>query len=524
MDRPDASPPPHPASGQDLPLLQPRFDCRSGGVVAAQLYAPRGTSSHSVTLSHIDALESAALRAACTRLGAWNRAGQRLTLALNARLELLCTADFPPRLGALLLDTRLEPCCLELNIVTHRGEISDAELAALQHLRQSGIRLVTSAASPISAHQAWIRRMPLDGLEVPARLVQDVTADPEGVAIIRALITRAHNMKLTVNAKGVRTPHVQSVMKACGCDSLQGAQPGEACGLEEFAAHLAEARPAGPGLEQAAAGRTLLLVDDEQNILASLRRLLRRDGYTILSAANGQEGLEVLAANPVDVIVSDQRMPGMTGVEFLRKAKDMHPDSVRLVLSGYTDLQSVTDAINEGAIYKFLTKPWDDAMLRANIEEAFRRKALSDENLRLSAELQRANLELAHINERLRNTVAEREQRLSLDERALGLAQDALAALPVPVLGVAPDGMIALSNLAAEQLMADQSPLLGQYARDILPAALLTLIAQGGEGCKGGAEVELGARRFHVDVRPLPGATAPRSCLLSFSDCQARHE
>ena len=525
MDRPDASPPPRAAPGQDLPLLQPRFDCRSGGLVAAQLYARRGTTSHSVTLGDLAGLESAALRAACSRVGAWNRAGQRLTLALNARLELLCTADFLRLLGALLLDTRLEPCCLELNIVMGHGEISDAELAALQHLRQSGIRFVTSAASPISAHQAWVRRMPLDGLEVPARLVQDVTADPEGVAIVRALITRAHNMKLTVNAKGVHTPHVQSVMKACGCDSLQGSQPGEACSLEDFAARLADARPAGPGLEQAAAtGRTLLLVDDEQNILASLRRLLRRDGYTILSAASGQEGLEVLAANPVDVIVSDQRMPGMTGVEFLRKAKDMHPESVRLVLSGYTDLQSVTDAINEGAIYKFLTKPWDDAMLRANIEEAFRRKALSDENLRLSAELQRANLELAHINERLRDTVVERERRLSLDERALSLAQDALAALPMPVLGVAPDGMIALSNLAAEQLMADQSPLLGQYAQDILPTALLALIAQGGEGSEGSTDIALGTCRFHVDVRPLPGTTAPRSCLLSFSGCQAHHE
>ena len=125
----------------------------------------------------------------------------------------------------------------------------------------------------------------------------------------------------------------------------------------------------------------LLLVDDEENILSSLRRLLRRDGYTILTATGGLAALELLATHPVDVIISDQRMPGMTGVEFLRKAKDMHPDSVRLMLSGYSDLQSVTDAINEGAIYKFLSKPWDDAMLRANIEEAFRRKLLANARL-----------------------------------------------------------------------------------------------------------------------------------------------
>jgi response regulator RpfG family c-di-GMP phosphodiesterase len=168
-------------------------------------------------------------------------------------------------------------------------------------------------------------------------------------------------------------------------------------------------------------------VDDEENILSSLRRLLRRDGYTILTATGGLAALELLATHPVDVIISDQRMPGMTGVEFLRKAKDMHPDSVRLMLSGYSDLQSVTDAINEGAIYKFLSKPWDDAMLRANIEEAFRRKLLADENRRLSSELKDANEALARINTQLQEVLADQQRRLSMEEAALGITQEALA-------------------------------------------------------------------------------------------------
>ena len=122
--------------------------------------------------------------------------------------------------------------------------------------------------------------------------------------------------------------------------------------------------------------RTILLVDDEENILAAMRRVLRREGYRILTAGGGQEGLELLATNPVDVIISDQRMPNMSGVEFLRQAKATYPETVRIVLSGYTELQSITDAINEGAIYKFLTKPWEDELIRANIAEAFRYKEL----------------------------------------------------------------------------------------------------------------------------------------------------
>lgn len=91
--------------------------------------------------------------------------------------------------------------------------------------------------------------------------------------------------------------------------------------------------------------KNLLLVDDEENILRALTRLLRRDGYSIYTASSGPQGLELLKQHEVSVIVSDQRMPEMSGVEFLSKARDIQPNTVRIVLSGYTDINSVTDAI-----------------------------------------------------------------------------------------------------------------------------------------------------------------------------------
>lgn len=117
--------------------------------------------------------------------------------------------------------------------------------------------------------------------------------------------------------------------------------------------------------------KVLLLVDDEANILRSLSRLLRRDGYTILTANGGREGLEILQQQPVQVIISDQRMPEMSGVEFLSRARELYPETIRIALSGYTDLNSVTEAVNKGAIYKFLTKPWEDDELRQHISDAF---------------------------------------------------------------------------------------------------------------------------------------------------------
>jgi len=117
--------------------------------------------------------------------------------------------------------------------------------------------------------------------------------------------------------------------------------------------------------------KTLLLLDDEENILRALARVFRRDGYRILSTTSISEAFKLLAENDVQVIISDQRMPEMSGTEFFSQVKAIHPETVRIVLSGYTDLKSVTDAINEGAIYKFLTKPWDDKQIRDQIQQAF---------------------------------------------------------------------------------------------------------------------------------------------------------
>jgi DNA-binding NtrC family response regulator len=119
--------------------------------------------------------------------------------------------------------------------------------------------------------------------------------------------------------------------------------------------------------------RTLLLVDDEPSILAALKRLFRREGYTILTAESGSDGLELLAKNEVGVIISDARMPGMDGGEFLGEVRELYPQVLRMMLSGYADLAAVTTAVNRGELFCFLSKPWDDTELVAMVRDAFRR-------------------------------------------------------------------------------------------------------------------------------------------------------
>jgi DNA-binding NtrC family response regulator len=116
---------------------------------------------------------------------------------------------------------------------------------------------------------------------------------------------------------------------------------------------------------------SLLLVDDEPNVTTALGRILHREGYRILTAASAREGLELLACNPIEVIIADQWMPEMKGTEFLRRVRDLYPGTVRLILSGRSDMATLIDAINEGAIYKFLAKPVTDHILRTTVREAF---------------------------------------------------------------------------------------------------------------------------------------------------------
>lgn len=230
--------------------------------------------------------------------------------------------------------------------------------------------------------------------------------------------------------------------------------------------------------ELAQCSRTILLVDDENNIISALKRTLRRDGYSILTANSGEEGLALLTQYEVGVIVSDQRMPLMSGVEFLRKVKILYPKTLRIVLSGYTELESVTGAINEGAICKFLTKPWDDDLLRDNIREAFLQYEMERENARLSQALQSANDKLSLLNQNLEQKVADKTREITHSINLLQISQEILEHLPIGIIGIDDQNIIVASNRRAEVLFRQPpaSCLLGLMASDVLPEALLQLL------------------------------------------------
>ena len=154
----------------------------------------------------------------------------------------------------------------------------------------------------------------------------------------------------------------------------------------------------------------ILLVDDEVNVLRALERTFLDEEYELLTASSGSEGLSILRdVSPVQVVVSDYRMPQMNGVDFLREVRRRWPDTVRIVLSGYADTAVVISAINEGEIYKFIAKPWNDDELRIAIINALERYSLNKKNIELTEALSAEIEELKQANANLERLTGREE-------------------------------------------------------------------------------------------------------------------
>lgn len=178
--------------------------------------------------------------------------------------------------------------------------------------------------------------------------------------------------------------------------------------------------------EEVLAGATVLCVDDEPNILSSLRRTLRPLGCRVRLANGGREGLELMEQERVDLVISDMRMPEMDGAAFLAEVARRWPATTRILLTGYADLESTIDAINKGHIYRYLSKPWEDNDLRVTVQRALESKALVEERRRLIGLTKRQNEELKELNATLEEKVKARTEELEQTAAFLEQAYDQL--------------------------------------------------------------------------------------------------
>jgi two-component system, probable response regulator PhcQ len=135
--------------------------------------------------------------------------------------------------------------------------------------------------------------------------------------------------------------------------------------------------------------RNILVVDDEEAVRESLIAVLAREGYRVLQAESGEDALQLLKDNPIHLVISDNIMPGMNGIELLKLVRERHPNVMRMMLTGDPDPHTIIRSINEGEVYRFIKKPWDNTMLRVLVYFAFETVQLEEENRRLVAALRR---------------------------------------------------------------------------------------------------------------------------------------
>jgi putative nucleotidyltransferase with HDIG domain len=165
--------------------------------------------------------------------------------------------------------------------------------------------------------------------------------------------------------------------------------------------------------------QTVLFVDDEINILKALQRLLRQDDMQVLCASDARQAFDLLEKHPTQVIVTDQRMPEMSGVDLLSSVRERWPDVVRMMLTGYTEMGVAVEAINRGEIFRLITKPWNDDELRATLRQAFDHHALKREIRRLNQVTREQNFRLQDMNRNLEEKVRERTRQVALKHQEL---------------------------------------------------------------------------------------------------------
>jgi len=312
---------------------------------------------------------------ACRQIAAWNAQGVRdVRVAVNVSSRQFVEGDLEGDIRSALARHDVDPGFLELEL-TESALMSNAEhtIQVLGSLKALGIRIAIDDFGTGYSSLAYLKRFPIDKLKIDIAFVRDITTNPDDAAIALAIISMAHSLHMQVIAEGVESRAQMALLRRHRCDEIQGFHFARALPPAELAQLVLDnrAQPSRPAADDRNL-QTLLVVDDDVNVLQSLHRLFRRDNYRVLTAASPAEAFDLLAMHPVQVILCDQRMPVMNGTEFLSKVKEMYPDTIRIILSGDTGVETVLDSINRGAIYRFYTKPWQDAELRDNVRLAFR--------------------------------------------------------------------------------------------------------------------------------------------------------
>lgn len=362
---------------------QPKIDARSGRVsgVEALLRWNRPGAGLVSPAAFIPILEETGLivsvgawviETACAQVRRWIDEGVGpVHVAVNVSARQFFDVALCDSIKHALERSGIDAGLLELEL-TESALMSNVDdtIASLNMIKALGSRIAIDDFGTGYSSLAYLKRFPIDTIKIDIAFVREVISNPPDAAITLAIIQMAHGLGLRAIAEGVETNAQVNFLGKHMCDELQGfffspALTAEATG--RFILGRGERTLALPMVTQP----SILLVDDDPDLLFITEVAISGWGYQVFSASSAATAFDVLASHRVDVILCDQRMPLMDGTEFFRRVKDLYPTALRIAMSGNADQQSITAAVNEGAIFKFLSKPWRHEELEHLLGDAF---------------------------------------------------------------------------------------------------------------------------------------------------------
>ena len=365
--------------------FQPQVSLFSGGIIGLEallrwehpqrgMVSPKEFIPVAEESNFIVGLGEWVVQEVCRQMRAWRDAGlPPIKVGVNLAARHFRKASLPMCIANASGMWDVDPRFIEIEI-TESAMMQDisATIRNMSQLKEMGVRISLDDFGTGYSSMAYLSRFPIDVVKIDQSFVRDITTNPVNAAIAQATIAMSHKLGKIVLAEGVETAEQMQYLRRSGCDEMQGYYFARPMPVDEVTQLLRQDVRLNVSGESTESSETILIVDDEVSILNSLKRILRREGYNILAADSTDEAFALLAKNPVHVIISDQHMPGLVGTEFLSQVKSMYPETVRMVLSAYSEISTVTDAINKGAAYRFLTKPWNDEQIKEEIRGAMR--------------------------------------------------------------------------------------------------------------------------------------------------------
>lgn len=312
------------------------------------------------------------LKTVCEQISSWKEQGIRpVPVSVNVSARQFREENLDAFIRC-VDQTSVDPSLIKLEL-TESLLMKDVEATAriLADLKAFGMQLSVDDFGTGYSSLAYLKRFPLDELKIDRAFIRDVTDNSDDAEITLAIINLAHSLKLSVVAEGVETKAQLDFLHMHGCDEIQGfyfARPmlAEECAHALRQDHRVSLLSTRDPLDKP----TVLIVDDNEQDAQILQRALEPGGYRLLVAEHSQAAFDLLRRHRVDIVISDQNMPGMSGVQFLATVRKLYPRYIRILVSGSSGMAALTDAVNQAGIHKYLSKDWDAARFLAEVRQA----------------------------------------------------------------------------------------------------------------------------------------------------------